>query len=722
MKQLYQSYKSGEVRLAEVPVPKPGRGEVLVRNLASLISVGTERQSLELAKKSLLGKALVRPDLVRQTIDKVRTEGLAETMRIVNGRLDTPLPLGYSCAGIVQEVGDGVTSFAAGDRVACVGPGFAGHAEFVAVPVNFCSKVADNVDFTSAAFVAVGGIALHAIRVANVSIGDYVSVIGLGLIGQLATQILVSAGAHVYAMDVDEEKCALARSLGATLATTDGKALQQALTSSSTGADAVLIFASTDSHEPLRLAAEIARERAKVIAAGLVGLEIPRKPFYEKELEFIVSRGWGPGQYDPDYVQGGKDYPAGYVRWTAERNCSEFLRMLSTGRVKTQTLTSHRYSFDESLSAYELLLDEKAKYLGVVLEYPESQAPVSRLVELRSDGKSGEKLSIGMIGAGQFARSLVLPELAKIGRLRTVVTKSGVTARSVGERYRFERVATDKAEVFNDPEITTAMIFTRHGSHAVLASEALNAGKHVFIEKPVCLNESELLEVTEAYQQAQAARASAGQSPAVVMVGFNRRFAPSTQWLQSRFGSTGDTLSIHCEINAGPLPPDSWVYDESEGGGRIIGEIGHWVDLMQYFASSLPVRVYAEAGAAQQISDHVVATLKFANGATGSISYVASGDKSFPRERITIIGRGAVGVLENFTRATFTRGGRTEKMRKMGVDRGHKAQFEAFAEAIKTGRPSPVEFRSYIATTSACIALQRSALTGKPIDLSPTNI
>lgn len=735
MRQVVQSYKTGRLQRVDLPAAGPQLSRLLVRTSASLVSVGTEKYMIELAKKSLLGKALARPDLVRQVIAKAQAEGILEAWRQAMGRLDTPVPLGYSSAGVVLDVGSDVAGFVVGDRVACTGSGFAGHTEVASVPSRLCTRIPEGVNLDAAAFVAVGGIALEAVRMARISLGETVAVIGLGLLGQIAVQLLSAAGCHVVGMDVHSSKAKLALQHGAEAVAADHQSLESLCRQISYGhgVDAALIFAATPSNEPLKQAAEVCRERGRVVAAGLVGLEVPRKPFYDKELELVVSRAWGPGLYDPLYAEKGLDYPVAYGRWTAQRNMQEFLSQLARSTVRVDYLTTHRFPFDRAIEAYELILAGKEPYIGVLLTYPEqtetpgakdrvvwlgSRATRSKARRL-SSGPSHSPIGVGLIGAGQFARGTLLPSIRGLRdvQLRGVATSTGLSGRHVGEKYGFAYCTTDLRRLLDDPEISLVFVLTRHGSHAELATEALWAGKSVFVEKPLALDVAELGRVVEAH----VAHAGAAR----LTVGFNRRFSPFTRWIKQRFAAAGEVLTVHCTVNAGAVPSQHWAHDPDEGGGRIVGEACHFVDLIQYLTGSLPVRVYAETVPIGDYkpSDNVVITLKMANGSLGSICYVAGGDKSYPRERVEIIGGGAVGVIENFKAATFTRQGRGQKIRSwLSVDRGHRGEIQALLSAIRNDGPAPVSMTEYIHTTLATFACEESLRMGHPIAVDATSV
>jgi len=718
MKQIFQSYKTGELHLKDAPAPTVKAGSVLVRTTASLVSVGTEKQLIEFAQKNLVNKALSRPDLVRRVLAKAQAEGIMEAWRQAMGRLNTPILPGYSSSGVILDVGEGVEGFAVGDRVACSGSGYAGHTQVALVPANLCVKLPDEVDFDAGAFVALGGIALEAVRMADVSLGSTIAVIGLGLLGQLAVQLLDAAGCRVVGMDLDPGKVAMALSHGAEAAASDYAGFSSAIhaLTSGQGADAVIILAATPSNEPLEQAAEVCRERGRVVASGLVGLEIPRKPFYDKELDFVVSRAWGPGLYDPDYTDRDVKYPLAYARWTAKRNMDAFLTQVAKQRVQVDHLISHRYPFENALDAYEMLLEGDEPYLGVLLTY-DDEPKLGRTVYLGEEKAAPkverqEQICMGLIGAGLFASGTLLPAMKKIGDVvfQGVATATGLSGRHTADEYDFVYCTTDYEELLADPEIDLVFVLTRHGSHAHFVVETLGAGKHVFVEKPLALN----------LEQLDAITSNLAPRKAHLMVGFNRRFSPFSKWLKDRFATGAEPLNVHCTVNAGKVPPDHWVHDPEQGGGRIIGEVCHFVDLIQYLTGSLVVRVYAETmrTTGYKASDNVTVTLKMENGALGSITYLSGGDKRYPRERVEVIGGGAVGVIDNFQKATFTQGGRVQKKRNwLSVDRGHQGEIEALVDAIRRAKDAPVSVAEYINTTLATFAIEESIKQAQPVDV-----
>ena len=552
MKQVILSYRTGALSVVDIPMPATRTGTVLVRNVNSVVSTGTEKLVTELAQKSLVGKALARPDQVKRVINKARTDGILEAYQQATNRLDTPVPLGYSCAGEVIAVGDGVTEFHVSDRVACAGQGYASHAEVVCVPRNLCVQIPDGVDFESAAFVMLGAIALHGVRIAQPMLGERVVVLGLGLLGQITVQILKAACCHIFGVDLAPQKVALAQELGAeggAVIGQDDVAAAAAGFTQGVGADAVLILAGTTSNQPIEMAGEICRERGRIVAVGAVRLDIPRNLFYKKELSVVVSRSSGPGIYDPQYEQKGIDYPLSYVRWTQRRNMEEFLDLVAQGQVNLTRLITHRFRIERATEAYDLLLGKtKEPYIGVLLTHPiaDRRPPAAtepvRRVDLRpadrtsqsarpTEGKL-ETVNIGLIGAGLFAKTTLLPALAKVPNvyLRGVATATGTSARHIGDKFGFGHCTTDYQELLSDPDIDCVLIATRHNLHAPLVVEALQAGKHVFVEKPLALNLEQLRKVVQTF--------NVQRSNVQLMVGFNRRFSPFTvqaeEWLTPR--------------------------------------------------------------------------------------------------------------------------------------------------------------------------------------------
>ncbi|MDI6809114.1 MAG: bi-domain-containing oxidoreductase [Candidatus Eisenbacteria bacterium] len=733
MKVLAQNYSNGSLEMLEVPMIASQKG-LLVKTMASVVSVGTEKAMIDVARKSLLGKALARPDWVKQVIDKVKQEGLMEAWRQSKARLDMPVPLGYSCAGIVQSVGEGEGDFRVGDRVGCSGSGHASHAEWNAVPSNLCAKIPDNVSFEDASYVAVGGIAMEAVRLARPEFGHKIGIIGLGLLGQIAVQIARAAGCHVLGIDVVDWKCELALRSGAERVAVAGKDDPIAAArefSGHDGLDAVIILASVDSDEPLIQAARMARERGRIIAGGLVGLNVPRQLFYEKELEFAVSRAWGPGLYDLDYEERGFKYPVAYARWTAQRNMEEFLRMVSIGSIKLDCLTTQRFPFEKALQAYEMLMSGKESALGVVLQYPEKDQtrdkPVARMESPRGRIESAEsgrvhadrgsgKVRVGVIGAGLFARGTLLPAMKKVPDMdfAAVTDSRGLNAKVTADLKKFRYTASDYLEILRDNDIDLVFVLTRHDSHYKLVCETLKSGKPVFVEKPLCIRGDQLREIAGTYNSLVAS----GSNP-FLMVGFNRRFAPTTKMCIEFVKKSRDASVVQIRCNAGFISQESWVHKKDEGGGRIIGEVCHFVDLAQAITGGLPEKVFACCTESSKgLRDSLTVSMQMDNGAVAGITYASNGDKSFPREEVQVFAGDSVCVIDNFKNIEFVRSGKRRSKRSLEVDRGHVGELRAACDAIRNGRPSPIDFRSIVATTAATFAIEESITKGEAVKVS----
>jgi len=722
MKQLIQNFKTGELKLIDVPTPHLQHGGVLVQNVNSVVSVGTEKLMLDFARKSLLGKALARPDLTRQVIDFAKNEGLLNAYRQATSRLDNLTPLGYSSSGIVMEVGEGVHDLKAGDRVSCSRGGFASHAEVVFIPQGFCVRIPDHVNFENASFTTVGAIALHSIRLCHLNPGDKVAIIGLGLLGQIAVQIAKGAGYSVFGTDSDANKTALAAQLdsdGVAVVGTDDVLSKAASFSAGNGFDAVVIFASAPSNEPLETAAEICRHNGKIVVPGMVKLDIPRETFYQKELSFIVPKGWGPGFDDPNYTISEADNTR--VGWTARQNMVQFLELVADEQVKLEPLITHRFEIDKAESAYKSITNDKSgKYIGVILDYDAKDAkPLTSKIELTKQPEAGKpqgKVNVGLIGAGQFATGTMLPIIKKIPsvNLKGIATATGLTGKHAGNKYGFEYCTTDYKELLKDPQINCILIATRHNLHAGFAADALSHAKDVFVEKPLALSNEELREVIGAYKDGQQR----------LMVGFNRRFSPFTQKAKDLLSTINEPLVINCRVNAGSIPKDSWVH-ASQGGGRILGEMCHFIDLAQFLTGSLPIKVYAESlgdAGIYNLDENVIITVTFKDGSVASITYIANGDKSFPRERVEVFGGGAVCVIDNYKSLTFTSGSKRKKMRKSNKDSGHRNEFFAFFSMIKDGKQSPVDFEEYVYTTLATLCIEKSLSESGSVNVNVHNL
>jgi predicted dehydrogenase len=712
--QVIQDVRSGKLVVADVPAPLAQPGEVLIANAASVISAGTERMTIDLAKKSLLGKARERPDLVRRVVEKCRNEGVLTTLRQVRERLNTPIAMGYSSAGVVLACGAGVQSVKPGDRVASNGS----HAEIVSVSKHLCAAVPDGVDLDQAAFAVLGAIALQGVRLADCELGETVLVIGLGLIGQIAVSLLAAAGCRVIGTDPDDKKCELALKMGAEQARSDLAEEQIAASTGGLGADAVLITASTPSNAPIDLAAAAVRKKGRVVLVGVVGLSLDRRPFYFKEAEFVVSCSYGPGRYDSDYEDRGHDYPAPYVRWTEQRNIQAVLDLMARGKLDVRPLITHRFPVEDAARAYDLIQGDGASFLGVLLEYPQprTNAPPRRSVTLLPAAQS-DRPAIGVLGAGNFARLVLLPALRDCGRLRlaTLCTAGGLSAVTAGPSLAFERATTDEDEVFDNPTIDAIVSITRHDLHARHVVRALEAGKAVFVEKPLCLTVDELTEIEQA-------RELHGDAPPFVMVGFNRRFSPAACRVRDFFADVEAPLTVSIRFNAGEMPADHWVQNEDEGGGRIVGEACHAIDLATFLVGAPAVRVFAESVGARHASeitdDQCFITLRHANGSVSSIGYLAGGDKAFPKERIEVIGGGRIAVIDDFRTIATSKNGRIARIKLNGQDKGHSAEIAAFAKALCEGGPPPILWDEIRATTLASLLAVRSLREGLPMDLA----
>ncbi|MDD4178686.1 MAG: bi-domain-containing oxidoreductase [Candidatus Margulisbacteria bacterium] len=714
MKQVIQNYKTGELSIVDVPAPQVKPGGVLVRTINSAVSVGTEKLMVNLAQQKLLGKALSRPDLVKRLIDKVKNEGLMEAYQAVKGRMETAQPLGYSSAGEVIAVGDGVDEFKIGDKVACGSDMFATHSEITWVPKNDCVKIPDNVSYEEAAFAYIAAIAINAIRCGNLSFGSKVAVIGLGLLGQIAVQVLNAWGCEVFGYDLDDRKTQLAIDLGASDAVSDrNEALNiTKLLTNGHGFDATIIMASTPSNAPIELSAEITRERGTVVACGLIKLDVPRNVFFEKELALIVSRATGPGKFDYAWEFKGVHYPLSLVRWTQATNMAEYLNLLAKGKFSLKKVITHRFLITEALNAYDLLLGKEHQYyLGVLLNYP-TKASIERkiVVNYKADVAS-EIPVVGMIGAGLFSNVTILPCLKKIPEvaLRGVATATGSSGRNAAKQFGFEYCTTDYQEILNDSKINTVIIATRHDLHCQMIVESLNAGKDVFAEKPLAMTREEVKQISDAYRK----------NGKRLMVGFNRRFSPFAIKAKELMGEVG-AITVNCRVNAGFVPKSHWTLNK-EGGGRVIGEMCHFIDSIQYATSSLPERVYAETISSNndQVTneDNIAVTLKMKNGSMATLLYTSVGHKGIPRERIEVFGNNQSYVIDNFTDLLFIRDGKREKMRRWNIDRGHQNEFAVFFNSIKKGTPLPVDFVEYVYTTLTTLAIMESLKSGQPVTI-----
>jgi predicted dehydrogenase/threonine dehydrogenase-like Zn-dependent dehydrogenase len=727
MKQVIQNLRTGETEIIDIPIPVPQKGQALVQTAFSLVSAGTERMLVDFAEKSLLGKARARPDLVEQILDKARREGLLTTVEAAFNRLDQPLPLGYSSVGRIVELGERMEGFYNGQRVACAGGGYAVHAEYAAVPRNLLTPLPDGVEFESAAFTTLGAIALHGFRLADLQLGSYSAVIGLGLLGLLSAGISRAAGCRVVCFDLDPERVSFGKKLGFQ-AFIRGKA--EDLTSGFTGGegfDAVLICADTTSNDPVELAGKIARDRARIVAVGAVGTEIPRKLYYQKELSFINSRSYGPGRYDPSYEESGVDYPIGYIRWTEGRNMAAFVELLDSGRLDVRPFITHRFPVENAQDAYRLISAKTDEpYLGVLIQYPETSAEEIRedktrvirapscIKEETLDRHTGlDVVRLGVLGAGNFASAVTLPALKRISGVDLVgiVSASGLRARHAADKFGFKYNGSAAESIIEDPEINTIAVLTRHDLHHRQVIAALKAGKNVFCEKPLALTESQLQEIELLVYGNGTQQSPSSSQPPMLTVGFNRRFAPLAGKMKQILINRSEPAAITYRVNAGYLPRDHWTQDPEIGGGRIIGEACHFIDFLIFLIGDLPVSVFASAlpDGGRYNQDNNILTYEFPDGSLGSVIYLANGDKSFPKERLEAFCAGQVLVLDDFRSLEIVHNGKRNVERSLlRQDKGHRTIWEAFVKSLTHGRPPPIPYADIFGSTRATFAAKQS--------------
>lgn len=691
MKQILQNMGSGETSLIMAPAPQAKSGHLLIHSTTSLISAGTERMLVEFGQANFIQKARKQPDKVKMVLDKVKTDGLATTIDAVKSKLDQPLPLGYCHVGTVAEVGRGCDEFKQGDRVISNGP----HADVVRVAKNLCAKIPDNVSDEEAAFTVLGSIGLQGIRLAQPTLGEAFVVTGAGLIGLMAIQLLIANGCRVLAIDYDQNKLDLAKNYGAETCNPgngeDPVAVGMAF-SRGKGVDGVIITASTPSHDVVSQSANMSRKRGRIILVGVVGLNLSRADFYEKELSFQVSCSYGPGRYESDYEDKGNDYPIGFVRWTEQRNFEAILDMISSGKVDVKSLISHRFSFDEALAGYELLTTDKSA-LGIILNYPQASAEELTSNEIILNDFKANKASkavIGFVGAGNYASRVLIPAFKEAGaNLHTITTSGGINSVVHGDKNNFHKASTDTDAMLEDSEINTVAIVTQHSSHAHFVTKALEQGKNVFVEKPLAINHEQLVMVKQAYNQQLNEDKNAR-----LMVGFNRRFSPQIQKMKALLLSETEPKSFIMTMNAGSIPADHWTQNLEQGGGRIIGEACHFIDLMRFLADSKIVSVQAlKMGATDAVDmteDKAAIILGFEDGSFGTIHYYANGAASFPKERVEVFVAGKVLQLDNFRKLKGFGFKGFNKMNLWQQDKGQKACAAEFLKSIEAGIPTPI--------------------------------
>jgi predicted dehydrogenase/threonine dehydrogenase-like Zn-dependent dehydrogenase len=712
MQQIIQSFKNGELWLAEVPAPICKHGGVLVQTRNSFVSAGTERMLVDFAKKNIVGKALAMPDQVKKVLRKMKTEGIFETLEKVKSKLDQPIPLGYSCAGVVEEVGAGVAGIAIGDRVACGGAGYANHAEYNFVPKNLLAKIPEAVSFEDASCATVGSIAMQGVRQCDLRLGETVCVIGLGLLGILAVQMLKASGCLVIGFDPNQQRCQLAMELGADLAISDNIEAACLEFSNGFGVDATLITAATKSNAPVRNAGEITRMKGKVVVTGMIGMDLPRDQYYKKELDFKLSLSYGPGRYDPNYEEAGNDYPFGYVRWTEQRNIKAFLDLVAAGKVTPGKLITHRFDINDALDAYKLMLGKiDEPYLGIVLNYKEKEPGKFERKISNNTSYAAVKGSpgIGFIGCGNFAKSVLIPQLKKHNtQLLGLCTATGMNCSETAKKEKFSYATTDYTELLQDTAVNTVFIATRHNSHAKFIAEALQAGKNVFVEKPLAINENQLTDLLACREQ---------YSKGIVTIGFNRRFSPYAKIIKDHFVNRRTPMFVNYRVNAGIISPDVWIQDSEVGGGRIIGESVHFIDFASYLIGCDVVEVQASCtecdNAALIDADNISINLKYADGSIANIVYAAIGSSATGKEYCEVYADESTAIMNDFRNILIN--GKRKLSGKQ--DKGFTEELNVFLNAVSTGGESPIAWQSIVNTTKVSFAVMQALANRNSVNI-----
>jgi predicted dehydrogenase/threonine dehydrogenase-like Zn-dependent dehydrogenase len=750
MKQVLQDLRTGKTSVVEVPLPQVRPGTALVHTAASIVSAGTERMLVEFAGKSLLGKARSRPDLVRQVLDKARREGLVTTIEAALNRLDQPLALGYASAGKIVELGSSLTGFRIGQRVACAGGGHAVHAEYGVIPKNLLAPLPDQVDFEDGAFATLGAVALHGFRLSGAVLGERVVIIGLGLLGLLAVQIGRAAGCQVMGIDLDQTRLKLCQDLNIQAVSRQQAEEASRSFTQGRGFDAIVICADTPSSDPVELAGEIARDRGRVVAVGAVGMQIPRKVYYEKELVFINSRSYGPGRYDPAYEEDGHDYPPGYVRWTEGRNIEAFIDLLANEQVKVKPLITHHFSIEEAPAAYELITGKTNEpFLAVVLKYADetltkngremniTNYTITQPLVLGSahrvehDREGKKSVRLGVLGAGNFASTMMLPILRRMHGIDLVgiVSASGVSAQNAAQRFGFRYATSDPDQILNDPDIDAIAILTRHNLHAQQMIAALEAGKHVFCEKPLAISNLELENIVAYLVKMNRAGVKEGTvekkdlplSTPILTVGFNRRYAPLMKQLVHFLVGRREPLVAHYRVNAGYIPSNHWLHDPQLGGGRIIGEGCHFIDTLTFLVGAPPILVNAQAlpNLDRYSEDNVVLSYTFADGSLGTLNYLANGNKAFPKERLEVFCEGRAAALDDFRVLELVNNGQRRTIHsRLHQDKGHRGEWETFIEAILIDGQPPIPYDQLVGVTRASFASMQAIRSGGTVVIS----
>ncbi len=724
MKQLTQKLKNGQIKIKNVPVPILRKGNILVRNYYSLISLGTEASTVKTARKGYIGKAKERPQQVKKVIDSLGTQGPMQTYRAVMKKLDVYSSLGYSSAGQVIDVASDVADYSIGDLVACAGLS-ACHAEIISVPKNLCIKLRPGADLKQAAYNSLGAIALQGVRQAGLQLGESCAVIGLGLLGQLTALLLKASGIKVVGIDIDPISVNLAKKYSCDLALSRNEiAIEEKILqfTDGIGCDCVIITAATHSLDPINFAGSISRKKGTIVVVGAVPTGFEREPhYYQKELQVKMSCSYGPGRYDPHFEEKGFDYPISHVRWTENRNMGAFQELIHNGQIDVSFLTSHIFTLDEAPSSYDLLISKAEPVKGILIEYDCDKPLIRNKLKIRScsQKQKSQPVQIGFVGAGSYAQSYLLPIINKIDgvTLKGVMTATGTSSRSVAERFGFEFCTDNLEDIIGNPKIDTIIITTRHDSHAALVQNAISAGKNVFVEKPLCLNEEELYQIIKFFNQFNTQKESNKVlSRPILMVGYNRRFSPLGKIIKEKFGD--GPMAMTYRINAGSIPAESWIQDAEFGGGRIIGEVCHFVDFLTFINGSFPISVFARTlKNPKGLNDTVSAILTYENGSIGNISFFANGDTSLPKERCEVYSSECVAVLDDFKKLSIYANGKRSLIRKMKQDKGQKVEIEHFIEAILEDRSETTPLEEIINTSTVTFKIMESIQKGECIQI-----
>ncbi|MFC2113488.1 bi-domain-containing oxidoreductase [Bacteroidota bacterium] len=712
MKQVTQQLKSGKMEILEVPFPICGKKEILVRNHYSVISPGTEGRSVSDARKGLVGKALSRKKELQQVLSLIKINGLLPTYNLVMNKLSALSPLGYSSAGEVIAIGEDIEQFKVGDFVAC-GGNTAFHADVISVPKQLCVKVPNEVDLKDASFTTIGSIAMQGIRQADLKVGEFCVVIGMGLLGILTAKILESAGINTLCLDIKEQQVEISNKLGLLTYNRNTPGLDKIIHefSGGIGADAVIIAATSDSKDPIEFAGEILRQKGKVIIVGAVPTGFSRSNYFKKELELRMSTSYGPGRYDINYEIHGHDYPIGYVRWTENRNMQSFIGLLAKNQIDIRPLISQIFPVEEAPDAYQMILEKSKSFTGLLIEYEKSKIR-DCTISISDKPLDQQNPVIGLIGAGSFAQNVLLPELSKISELGGVMTSKGHNSRSVADKYGFNFCTSDSKKIIQDESINTIFITTRHNNHACYVIEAMEAGKIVFCEKPLAITMNELNDIMSAYIKLE--------QRSKLMIGYNRRFAPAVQFIKKSFDDDSKKVII-IRVNAGYTPNDHWTMDPEIGGGRIIGEGCHFIDLAKYIAGSNIDSLHAYTLENNSItSDNFSTVIKFNNGSIATVNYLTNGSKKLDKEYLEVYCNGNVIQINDFSSLIYIQGKSVKKIKFKNQDKGHKAEIRKFIESVKTGNPTLITFEDLYETSLATFKVIESINTGRPVYLNKT--